>query len=100
MAFVQGSHRGDQAHNVLASPRAARNLLHPFNCADDFHGRVAMDKTLYRPQGLVIQDGRKEHPMRKLLFLFAVSGVLAMAASRPPDIPFRIEMIDPGASES
>lgn len=38
--------------------------------------------------------------MRKLLFLFAVSGVLALAASRPPDIPFRIEMIDPGASES
>jgi hypothetical protein len=38
--------------------------------------------------------------MRKLLILFALSGLFAFGASRPPDIPFRIEMIDPGASES
>jgi hypothetical protein len=38
--------------------------------------------------------------MRKLLLLFALSGLFAIAESRPPDIPFRIEMIDPGASET
>jgi FG-GAP-like repeat/FG-GAP repeat len=37
--------------------------------------------------------------MRKLLVLLALTGFLAVADSRPPDIPFQIEMIDPGQSE-
>lgn len=37
--------------------------------------------------------------MRKLMILLALSGLLAAADSRPPDIPFQIEMIDPGESE-
>jgi hypothetical protein len=38
--------------------------------------------------------------MRKLLVLVGLTGLLAIGESRPPDIPFRIEMIDPGASET
>lgn len=38
--------------------------------------------------------------IRKLLVLIGLTAFLAIAASRPPDIPFRIEMIDPGASET
>jgi hypothetical protein len=38
--------------------------------------------------------------MRKLLVLLALTVFLAAADSRPPDIPFQIEMIDPGQSES
>jgi hypothetical protein len=38
--------------------------------------------------------------MRKLLVLVAFVSLFAMADSRPPDIPFQIEMIDPGASET
>ena len=38
--------------------------------------------------------------MRKLLVLIGLTALFAMADSRPPDIPFQIEMIDPGASET
>jgi hypothetical protein len=38
--------------------------------------------------------------MRKLLVLVGLVTLFAVAESRPPDIPFRIEMIDPGASET
>lgn len=38
--------------------------------------------------------------MRKVLVLIAFVSLFAMADSRPPDIPFQIEMIDPGASET
>ena len=37
--------------------------------------------------------------MRKLIVLLVAPFLFAIAESRPPDIPFRIEMIDPGASE-
>ena len=38
--------------------------------------------------------------MRKLLVLIGLTALFAMADSRPPDIPFQIQMIDPGASET
>jgi hypothetical protein len=38
--------------------------------------------------------------MRKLFVLIGLIALFAMADSRPPDIPFRIEMVDPGASET
>lgn len=38
--------------------------------------------------------------MRKLLVLIGLMALFAMADSRPPDIPFQIQMIDPGASET
>src|SRR5690348_137964 len=38
--------------------------------------------------------------MRRLLVLLALSGFWTLAHTRPPDIPFKIEMIDPGQSES
>jgi len=37
--------------------------------------------------------------MRKLL-LVSTAALLSFAQSRPPDIPFKIQMIDPGASET
>lgn len=38
--------------------------------------------------------------MRRLFILIAFVSLFAIADSRPPDIPFQIEMIDPGASET
>jgi hypothetical protein len=38
--------------------------------------------------------------MRKLLLLVGISALFATGEGRPPDVPFRIEMIDPGASET
>ncbi|HEY6467342.1 MAG TPA: VCBS repeat-containing protein, partial [Candidatus Acidoferrales bacterium] len=38
--------------------------------------------------------------MRRSFILIAFVSLFAIADSRPPDIPFQIEMIDPGASET
>jgi hypothetical protein len=47
----------------------------------------------------VIGELKGSNMLRKLFLLLAFSGLLAVADSRPPDIPFQIEMIDPGQSE-
>ena len=38
MTFVKCAHGGDEADEALFGLGVARNLLHPFNCADDLHG--------------------------------------------------------------
>ena len=37
MAFVQRAHGGDEAEDAIVRARVARDLLHPFDCANDFH---------------------------------------------------------------